>query len=82
MGLTVLSRTLYNLAMPRTSWGLLESKQMNSATKEIMALLKIDADTALKVQYEMMSSGFDFSAASKRQFNSEAKFCFSTLQAK
>jgi len=40
---------------------------MNQATREIMALLKIDAQTAIKVQDEMAASGFDFSEASKNE---------------
>ena len=53
---------------------------MNQATREIMALLKIDAQTAIQVQYKMMESGFDFSEASRKAFNREAKICFAFIQ--
>ena len=45
-----------------------------------MALLKIDATTAMQVQNEMSASGFDFSEASQRAFNREAKICFVVIQ--
>jgi hypothetical protein len=54
---------------------------MNQATREIMALLKIDAKTAIQVQDEMAASGFDFSEASKKAFNREAKICFAVVKA-
>jgi hypothetical protein len=53
---------------------------MNQATRDIMALLKIDADTAIQVQYKMMESGFDFSETSRKAFNREAKICFALMQ--
>jgi hypothetical protein len=55
---------------------------MNQATRDIMALLKVDADTALKVQSKMWESGFDFSEATKREFNREVKICFELVKAK
>ena len=53
---------------------------MNQATRDIMALLKIDADTAIQVQDKMGASGFDFSASSRKAFNREAKVCFALIQ--
>jgi hypothetical protein len=55
---------------------------MNQATKDIMALLKIDAKTAFQVQDLMMINGFDFSESSKRTFNLEAKECFQIVKLK
>jgi hypothetical protein len=55
---------------------------MNQATKDIMALLKIDAETAFQVQDLMMINGFDFSESSKRVFNLEAKECFQIVKLK
>lgn len=54
---------------------------MNIYTREIAALLKIDLETALRVQNEMIASYFDFSEASTRQFNAEARLTYKTLQA-
>ena len=53
---------------------------MNQTTRDIMALLKIDADTAIQVQYKMMESGFDFSEASRKAFNREVKVCFALIK--
>jgi hypothetical protein len=53
---------------------------MNQATRDIMALLKIDAQTAIQVQYKMMESGFDFSEASRKAFNREVKVCFALIK--
>jgi hypothetical protein len=53
---------------------------MNQATRDIMALLKIDADTAIQVQDKMGASGFDFSASSRKAFNREAKICFAVIK--
>ena len=55
---------------------------MNQVTKDIMALLKIDAETAFQVQDQMMINGFDFSESSKRAFNLEAKECFQIVNLK
>lgn len=46
---------------------------MNKATRDIMALLKVDAETALKVQGRMESNGLDFSECSQREFNRAAR---------
>jgi hypothetical protein len=54
---------------------------MNYITKQIIALLKIDAEKAIAVQNEMIASGFDFSESSQRAFNREAKICLSVIQA-
>jgi hypothetical protein len=43
---------------------------MNIYTKWIMELLGIDAETAIKVQDQMI---IDFSECTKRQFNKEAR---------
>jgi len=53
---------------------------MNYITKEIMALLKVDAETAIKVQNEMIASGFDFSESSQKTFNRETKICFAVIK--
>jgi hypothetical protein len=45
-----------------------------------MALLKVDAETAIKVQDEMIAFGFDFSESSQRAFNCEAKICFAVIK--
>lgn len=55
---------------------------MNQATRDIMALLNVDAETALKVQSKMWESGFDFSEATKKEFNREVKICFELVKAK
>jgi hypothetical protein len=41
---------------------------MNAATKEIMKLLKIDLDNAIKVQSIMEMNGLDFSECSAKEF--------------
>jgi hypothetical protein len=47
--------------------------EMNKVTYDIAALLKINLETALKVQHEMESSGFDFSECTQREFNKEVR---------
>lgn len=54
---------------------------MNFYTKEIANLLNISLEMALKVQDEMECNGFDFSEATDRQFNREAKMCFAVINA-
>jgi len=54
---------------------------MNGTTKEIAALLKVSIEVAMKVQREMENSGFDFSEATQRQFNREAKLSFEVVKA-
>ena len=49
---------------------------MNKYTYDIAKLLKIDLETAEKVQYEMECWGLDFSECSKREFNQVARECF------
>lgn len=49
---------------------------MNMYTRKIAELLKIDLETAKKVQYEMECWGLDFSECSKREFNQVARECF------
>ena len=49
---------------------------MNYATRQIMTLLKIDAETATKVQSIMQ---IDFSECTTRQFNAEARFAFAVI---
>ena len=46
---------------------------MNQVTRDIMKLLKCDADRALRVQSWMGMSGFDFSEASEREFRKEVR---------
>lgn len=48
---------------------------MNIYTKQIMELLKIDADVALKVQRAMEEAGLDFSECSTKEFNRCAREC-------
>ena len=61
--------------------GSFKKVNMNYITKQVMSLLKIDAETAIKVQDEMMASGFDFSEITQKAFNREAKICFVVIQA-
>ena len=53
---------------------------MNQVTRDIMALLNIDADLAFQVQAKMWESGFDFSEATKKQFIKEVKTCFALIK--
>ena len=53
---------------------------MNIYTQEIAALLKIDLETALRVQDEMYASGFDFSESSTRKFNAEVRATYKAMQ--
>jgi hypothetical protein len=46
---------------------------MNEVTHLIMKALKLDAETAIKVQDEMV---IDFSESSERAIIKEAKFCY------
>jgi|GEM_PF-1863035 hypothetical protein len=54
----------------------METNTMNMYTRQIAELLKIDLETAAKVQYEMECWGLDFSECSKREFNMVARECF------
>lgn len=54
---------------------------MNGTTKEIAKLLKVTIEFALLVQREMENSGFDFSEATQRQFNSEARLSLEVVNA-
>jgi len=53
---------------------------MNHYILNIMALLKVDANTAQQVYDEMCVSGFDFSEATQQAFNREAKICFAVIK--
>lgn len=53
---------------------------MNKATRDIMALLKVSAETALKVQSRMDSNGLDFSECSQREFNRAARQALREIQ--
>ena len=53
---------------------------MNKVTRDIMALLNIDANLAFQVQAKMWESGFDFSEATKKQFDQEVKVCFALVK--
>lgn len=46
---------------------------MNIYTRKIASLLKITAEEARKVQDQMERNGLDFSEASTRTFNKEAR---------
>jgi len=52
---------------------------MNQMTKDIMSWLKVDADTAVKVQEEMMCADISFSRSSTAALKRLAKDCFLTL---
>jgi len=54
---------------------------MNQMTKDIMAWFKVDADTAIKVQDEMMCSGISFSNASTAALKRLAKECLTVVSA-
>jgi len=56
-----------------------KGKIMNQLTKDIMAWLKVDADTAVKVQEEMMCADISFSRSSTAALKRLAKDCFLTL---
>ena len=53
---------------------------MNKLTKDIMAWLKVDADTAVKVQDEMMCSGISFSNSSTAALKRCAKECLAAIK--
>lgn len=52
---------------------------MNQMTKDIMAWLKVDVETALKVQNEMMCSGVSFSNSSTAVLKRLAKECLNAV---
>lgn len=45
---------------------------MNQVTKDIMKLLKVDLEMAIKVQEQMR---IDFSECTTKEFNKEVRFC-------
>jgi hypothetical protein len=53
---------------------------MNQMTKDIMAWLKVDLETALKVQDEMMCSGVSFSNSSTAVLKRLAKDCLAVVK--
>jgi hypothetical protein len=52
---------------------------MNQMTKDIMVWLKVDVETALKVQNEMMCSGVSFSNSSTAVLKRLAKECLNAV---
>jgi hypothetical protein len=54
---------------------------MNQMTKDIMAWLKVDADTAIKVQEVMMQSGISFSNSPTVTLKRLAKKCLTVVKA-
>ena len=54
---------------------------MNQMTKDIMAWLKVDADTAIKVQEEMMCADISFSNSSTAALKRLAKECLTVVNA-
>ena len=54
---------------------------MNQITKDIMAWLKVDADTAIKVQEEMMCADISFSNSSTAALKRLAKECLTVVNA-
>jgi hypothetical protein len=52
---------------------------MNIYTRMIMELLKVDAETAIKVQYFMECMNIDFSESSTRAFNKAAREAYASL---
>ncbi len=53
---------------------------MNALTQQIAEWLKIDLDTALRVQEEMMCMGISFSNSSARQLKTAAKNALTIIQ--
>ena len=53
---------------------------MNQLTRDIMAWLKVDADTAMKVQDEMACTGISFSNSSAAALKRCAKECLAALK--
>lgn len=54
---------------------------MNKVTKDIMSLLSVDADTALRVQDVMECAGIDFSECTQREFDDAAISAFADVLA-
>lgn len=52
---------------------------MNVYTRDVMALLDLDPDTAQEVINEMASDGFDFSEATDAEFATWARYAHDTL---
>ena len=52
---------------------------MNKVTMEIIELLNVNSNIALKIQYKMECDGFDFSECTDKQFKKEVKNIFLTM---
>ena len=52
---------------------------MNEDTHRIAKLLKIDLETAVKVQNQMAQNGVDFSECTKKAFNQEARLAYEEI---
>ena len=52
---------------------------MNKVTTQIIELLNVTLDIALKIQHEMECNGFDFSECTNNQFKKEIKSTFLML---
>lgn len=55
---------------------------MNQVTRDIMKLLDVDAETALKVQAIMEQDGFDFSECTTKEFVKEVRYAAFVLKGK
>jgi len=53
--------------------------KMNKVTMEIIELLNVNSNIALKIQYKMECDGFDFSECTDKQFKKEVKNIFLTM---
>ena len=53
---------------------------MNQLTKDIMAWLKVDEATAIKVQEEMMCLGISFGSSSTATLKRLAKECLTVVK--
>jgi hypothetical protein len=49
---------------------------MNKDTRTIMQLLRVDEQTALKIQNKMGENGLDFSECDQREFNRAARTAY------
>lgn len=53
---------------------------MNRYTREIMAVLKLDAATALLVQIQMERDGIDYSECTAQQFRDAARAAWNVVE--
>jgi hypothetical protein len=55
------------------------NKTMNRDTRAIMRLLRVDEQTASKIQNKMGENGLDFSECYQREFNRAARTAYSQI---